>query len=76
MSTLVATAMIAAVNDEDNMYFGEGYYMMELYSHANMALLGRHALIISNIGHKLGVSPFTPDFEELLKVPIFYAAIS
>ena len=76
MSILIATDMISAVNDEYTMDAGEEDSRTELYSHANMAAVGRQALIISDIGRKWEVSPFTPDYEALKQLPIFYATIS
>ena len=49
---LVATAVIETVNDEDGMYVGKEDHRTELDSHANMAVVGRHTLIISNIERK------------------------
>jgi hypothetical protein len=76
VSVLVATAMIAAANDDDDsMSIDDEKSRTELDSHANMVVVGRHALIISNTGRTAEVSPFTPDYEALQKVPIVDAAI-
>ena len=47
----------------------------DLYSHANMVVVGKHAAIINDTGRRAEVSPFTPDYESLSKVPIVDAAI-
>ena len=67
--------MVAAVNDEDNMDVSEEYSRAQLDSHANVEVVGRHALIIIYTGQKAEVGPFSPDYEVLKKVPIFDAAI-
>ena len=38
---------------------------MELDSHANMPVVGKHAYIIDETGKKVDVSPFTPDYKPL-----------
>ena len=38
---------------------------MELDSHANMPVVGKHAYIIAETGKKVDVSPFTPDYKPL-----------
>ena len=76
VSLLVATAMIAAANDDDvNMGIDDEKSRTELDSHANMVVVGRHASIVSDTGRTAEVSPFTPDYEALQKVPIVDAAI-
>ena len=47
----------------------------ELDSHANMVVLGKHSFIIQWTGKHANVSPFTPDYEALRKVPIVDAAL-
>ena len=47
---------------------------MELYSHANMPVVGKHAYIIAETGKKVDVSPFTPDYKPLT-VPLVDAMI-
>ena len=47
----------------------------DLDSHANMVVVGKHAAIINDTGRRAEVSPFTPDYESLSKVPIVDAAI-
>ena len=42
---------------------------MELDSHANMPVIGKHAYIIAETGKKVDVSPFTPDYQPLM-VPL------
>eukprot|EP00957_Ditylum_brightwellii_P185696 14138468-Ditylum_brightwellii.AAC.1 len=38
---------------------------MELDSHANMPVVGRHAYVISDTGRIADVSPFTPDYSSM-----------
>ena len=47
---------------------------MELDSHANMPVVGKHAYIITETSKKVGVSPFTPDYK-LLTVPLVDATV-
>ena len=42
---------------------------MELDSHANMPVVGKHAYIIAKTGKKVDVSPFMPDYQPLM-VPL------
>jgi hypothetical protein len=73
LAVLVSTAMIsAAIDNEDD----DGCSRTDLDSHANMVVVGRHALIVSTSGKTAEVSPFTPDYEALQKVPIVDAAIA
>jgi D-arabinose 5-phosphate isomerase GutQ len=46
----------------------------ELDSHANMAVVGRHAFIISDSGRTADVNQFTPDCESM-QVPIVDAGV-
>ena len=46
----------------------------ELDSHANMAVIGKHAYIIAETGKKVDVSPFTPDYKPLT-VPLVDATV-
>ena len=46
----------------------------DLDSHANMAVVGRHAYILSDTGRTADVNPFTPDYESM-QVPIIDAAM-
>ena len=46
----------------------------ELDSHANMAVVGKHAEIISHTGEVAEVNPFTPDYKPM-SIPIVDAAI-
>ncbi len=48
----------------------------ELDSHANMVVVGRNAYIINVSGRTADVSPFSPDYNALQKVPIVDAAIA
>jgi hypothetical protein len=75
VSVLVATAIIAAANDDDDMRTNDEKSGTEMDSHANMVVVGRHALVLSNTGRTAEVSPFTPDYDALQKVPIIYAVI-
>ena len=47
---------------------------MELDSHANMPVVGKHAYIIAETGKKVDVSPFTPDYKPLM-VPLVDATV-
>ena len=47
---------------------------MELDSHANMPVVGKHAYIIAKTGKKVDVSPFTPDYKPLT-VPLVDAMV-
>ena len=47
---------------------------MELDSHANMPVVGKHAYIIAKTGKKVDVSPFTPDYKPLT-VPLVDATV-
>eukprot|EP00957_Ditylum_brightwellii_P171335 13043059-Ditylum_brightwellii.AAC.1 len=46
----------------------------DLDSHANMPVIGKHALILSHTGRVADVNPFTPDYESM-RVPIVHAAL-
>ena len=46
----------------------------DLDSHANMAVVGRHAYILSDTGRTADVNAFTPD-NESMQVPIIDAAV-
>jgi len=48
----------------------------ELDSHANMCVVGKCALVLSNTGKKADVSPFVPDHDALQQVSIVDAAVS
>ena len=47
---------------------------MELNSHANMPVVGKHAYIIAETSKKVDVSPFTPDYKPLT-VPLVDATV-
>ena len=47
---------------------------MELDSHMNMPVVGKHAYIIAETGKKVNVSPFTPDYQPLM-VPLVDATV-
>ena len=47
---------------------------MELDSHANMPVVGKHAYIITKTGKKVDVSPFMPDYQPLM-VPLVDATV-
>ena len=47
---------------------------MELDSHANTPVVGKHAYIIAETGKKVDVSPFTPDYKPLT-VPLVDAMV-
>ena len=61
--------MIALTNDEDNDDMvedkEENVSRTELDSHANMCVVGKCALVLSNTGKKADVSPFAPDCNAL-----------
>ena len=52
----------------------ESMSRMDLDSHANMAVVGRHAYILSDTGRTAEVNPFTPDYKSM-QVPIIDAAV-
>jgi hypothetical protein len=43
---------------------------IELDSHANMAVVGRHCFVIRETGRQADVSPFSPEYESLKQVDI------
>ena len=47
---------------------------IDLDYHASMVVVGKHAAIINDTGRRAEVSPFTPNYESLSKVPIVDAA--
>ena len=47
---------------------------MELDSHVNMPVVGKHAYIIAETGMKVDVSPFMPDYQPLM-VPLVDATV-
>ena len=52
----------------------ESMSRMDLDSHVNMAVVGRHAYILSDTGRTAEVNPFTPDYKSM-QVPIVDAAV-
>ena len=54
---------------------GDGLSRTDLDFHANMVVVGKHVAIINDTVRRAEVSPFTPDYESLSKVPIVDAAI-
>ena len=64
-SCIGATAMIAATDDDDrnDMEVQDEESRTELDSHANMCVVGKCALVLSNTGKKADVSPFAPDHD-------------
>ena len=46
----------------------------DLDSHANMPVIGKHALILNDTGRVADVNPFTPDYKSM-RVPIVHAAL-
>ena len=48
----------------------------DLDSHANMCVIGRYSVIVSNSGRHAEVNAFSPTIESLHKVPIVDAAIA
>ena len=53
--------------------YGDILPQTDLHSYANMVVVGKHAAMTNDASRK--VSPFTPDYESLSKVPIVDAAI-
>jgi hypothetical protein len=62
-------SLIATVSDVNVAVETDEESRTELDSHANMAVVGRHAFIISDSGRIADVNPFTPDYESM-QVPI------
>ena len=69
-SHIGATTMISATNDDDNNDMDavqdkqdKEQSRTELDSHANMCVVGKCALVLSNTGKKADMSPFTPDYD-------------
>ena len=50
-------------------------FRTELDSHANMAVVGKHAAIVTKTGKTVNVKPFSPECNELEQVPIVDAVI-
>ena len=76
LSVTIAGAMVASANDGEDMVVDDMVTSRtELDSHANMVVVGRHALVVSDTGRTAEVNPFTPDYEALQQVPIVDAAI-
>ena len=48
----------------------------ELDSHANMTVVGRHCHVLAQTGRIADVSPFSPDYDALSKVPIVDAVLA
>ena len=48
----------------------------ELDSHANMVVLGKHAMVIADTGKTAQVTPFTPDYKSMENVPIVDGALA
>jgi hypothetical protein len=67
-------SLIATVSDVNVTVKTEEQSQTELDSHANMAVVGRHAFIISDSGRIADVNPFTPDYKSM-QVPIVDAAV-
>ena len=66
-SHIRATAMIAATDDDDrnDIEVQDEESRTELDSHANMCVVGKCTLVLSDTGKKADVSPFTPDYDAL-----------
>jgi hypothetical protein len=56
-------SLIATVSDVNVAVETDEESRTELDSHANMAVVGRHAFIIPDSGRIADVNPFTPDYE-------------
>ena len=76
LSMLIHSAMIADINDKDDSGDEEPEELSrtELDTHANMPVVGRHALIVSESGMSVDVNPFTPAYPSM-KAPIVHAAL-
>ena len=55
LSTIIPNAMSIILDDHDG-----GESRTELKSHANMVFVGKHAMILTDTGNNMYVSPFTP----------------
>ena len=53
---------------------GDNLSRTDLDSHADMVVVGKNPAITNDAGRK--VSPFTPDYESLSKMPIVDAAVT
>ena len=61
-------ALLSAANASDDNPANEGHNSesrMELDSHANMAVVGRHAYTLADAGKTVEVSPFTPAYNSI-----------
>jgi hypothetical protein len=72
--SLLATVLVSDVAVADNTISVDESSTMELDSHANMPVVGRHTYIISHTGRVAEVNPFTPDYD-YIEVPIVDAAV-
>ena len=52
-------------DDGDNDVIAAKESRTELDSHANMAVVGKHAHVISDTGQVADVNPFTPDYQSM-----------
>ena len=76
LSEIIVGATVASAIDEDDMEIEDDQFpRTDLDSHANMCVAGKNAVILRDTGKKADVSPFTPDYDALSKVPIVDAAV-
>lgn len=72
---IISSFTVAVTNDDFDDENDGHVTRTDLDSHANMVVVGRHCAIIEHTGKFASVSPFTPDYEALSKVPIVDAAL-
>ena len=65
LSVIVFTLTLAKVNGNYEMSLKNDKLWTELDYHANMEVIGWHALIINSTGQMDEVRPFTPEYESL-----------
>ena len=54
--------LLSSVNGDPDTVISDRDSRMEINSHANMPVVGRHAFVISYTGHISDVNTFTPDY--------------
>ena len=70
VSVLVVYTMISATDNKDDRKSDDENSRTGLKSNKNMEFIGRHSNIISNTVKTEEVSPFTPEYEVLYRLPI------
>ena len=48
-------------------YHDGGESIIEINSHANMVVVGKHEIILDDTGNKVDVSQFAPDYQAMEK---------